>query len=285
MAVRKPTRVETQRTCVLVSFGLAIITNFYYLSGRGVAGDYEGAAFHVEHTAFTPNVLFLLLFWAAAYFAQIAYMHQLFAGSDDSKKAAGLAGWYVVSFNTMHFLWLMFFSHGHFVVAEVVMCLNFLFTASLYFQKRTQTLTPPSLWLTVHMGACAMPFAWTLFGIFWSGAVATHSHSLVGRLFANVFIWVLFAIPTFALLVFADWGFAYASSFLTWGLAVAQILEKTFALQWIFAIIIATLVTIEATIIMFASGFTGLGNNNENVAELLENVRREAGEQSPLIGR
>ncbi|KAK9251116.1 hypothetical protein V1507DRAFT_482593 [Lipomyces tetrasporus] len=128
-----------------------------------------------------------------------------------------------------------------------------------------------------------MPFAWTLFAIFWSGAVAVHSHSLVGRIFANIFIWALLVVPTTALFVFADWSFGYASAFLTWGLAAGQIAEKTFALQWIFAVIIATIITLESAIVMFAPGFTGMAHNSNDLQEVLDNVREGSHEETALI--
>ncbi|KAJ8101720.1 hypothetical protein POJ06DRAFT_69743 [Lipomyces tetrasporus] len=279
----RPNRTQTQRTAVLISFIVSIVVNFFYLSGHGVSGDRHNAVFHLDHTPFTPNYYFLILFWAAAYLAQIAYLHQLFAGVEDSRKAAEEVGWFVTVFNTLHFIWLLFIAHGHSVVAFIVVIFNFLFTGSLYWQKRTHMLHPRNRWLTIHIGAAAMPFAWTLFAIFWSGAVAVHSHSLVGRIFANIFIWALLVVPTTALFVFADWSFGYASAFLTWGLAAGQIAEKTFALQWIFAVIIATIITLESAIVMFAPGFTGMAHNSNDLQEVLDNVREGSHEETALI--
>ncbi|KAK9382731.1 uncharacterized protein V2V93DRAFT_365851 [Kockiozyma suomiensis] len=279
-------RSSVQRLVTLASFTLALITNFYYLGGRGVAGGHQSEAFHLEHTPFTPNIVFLLLFWVASYISQIAFLHQLFAGSSDAKKDASTAAYFLSAFNFLHFLWLLLLAHGHFIVSEVVVVINFLLTGSLYWSKRTHNLSPQLKWLTIHFAASALPFAWTLFAIFWTGAVAVHSHNLFARIIANIFIWVLYLFPTAALLVFADWGFVFASAFLTWGLAVGQIFEKTFALQWIFALIIAALLTVQAAIVLFAEGFKGfLPERTQNSIEDGVNRVQNAvhGEETPLI--
>ncbi|KAK9375573.1 uncharacterized protein V1513DRAFT_24644 [Lipomyces chichibuensis] len=280
----RPNRIQTQRTAVLISFIVSIVINFFYLAGRGIAGENHNAVFHLDHTPFTPNFFFLLLFWAAAYLAQVVYLHQLFAGNESIRKPAEEVGWYVTVFNTLHFIWLLFIAHGHLVVALIIVILNFFFTGGLYWQKRTHIINPPTQWLTIHIGAAALPFAWTLFALFWSGAVAVHSNSLVAHVFANIFIWSLLIVPSTALLVFADWSFGFASAFLIWGLAVGQLVEKTIALQWIFAVIIATIVTIESAIIMIATGFSGLAHSNNDLQEVLENVR-EGHEDAPLMER
>ncbi|KAK9236943.1 hypothetical protein V1525DRAFT_405462 [Lipomyces kononenkoae] len=188
-----------------------------------------------------------------------------------------------IRFNTLHFIWLLFIAHGHFAVALVVAIINFLFISALYWQKRAHTINPPTKWLTIHIGAVAMPFAWTLFALFWSGAVVVHSDNIIAHVFANIFIWSLLIIPTIALLVFADWSFGYASAFLMWGLAVGQFMEKTLALQWIFAFVIAAILTVESALTMLATGFSGLAHTRDNnFDEVLENVR-EGHEDAPLM--
>ncbi|KAK9365368.1 hypothetical protein V1509DRAFT_571098 [Lipomyces kononenkoae] len=128
-----------------------------------------------------------------------------------------------------------------------------------------------------------MPFAWTLFVLFWSGAVTVHSDNVVAHVFAYIFIWPLLIIPTVALLVFADWSFGYASAFLMWGLGVGQFMDMKLALQWIFAFVIAAILTIESALTMFATGFSGLAHPTASgFDEVLENVR-EGHEDAPLM--
>ncbi|KAK7202790.1 hypothetical protein BZA70DRAFT_285040 [Myxozyma melibiosi] len=279
-------RSSVQRLVAVGSFALAIITNFYYLSGRGIAGNHQSEAFHLEYTPFTPNIVFLFFFWIASYLAQVAFLHQLFAGSSDAQKDASQAAYFLSAFNLLHFLWLVLLAHAHFILAEFVVVLNFLLTGALYWSKRTHNLSPPLKWLTIHFAASALPFAWCLFAIFWTGAVAVHAHNLFARIFANIFIWVLYLFPTASLLVFADWGFAFASAFLVWGLAVGQIFVKTFALQWIFALIIAALLTVQGAVVMFATGFKGLlpADTQASIEDGIENVQNAVrGEETPLI--
>ncbi|KAK9451429.1 uncharacterized protein V1518DRAFT_408537 [Limtongia smithiae] len=277
--------LEGQKIVTLLSFILALITSFYYLGGQGVAGGHQADSFHLESTPFSANFVFLLLFWCAEYLAQIAFLHQLFYGTDDAKKDSLLVTNYLSTFNVLHFVWTVLLAHQHFVIAEIAVALNFLLIGALYWSGRTQHLEPPLRYFTIHYSVSALPFAWALFTLFWTGAIAVHSHDLFGRIVANIFIWIFFVVPSGALIVFADWGFAYASAFLTWGIAVQQILVKVIALQWIFAIVIALVITVEAGVTMFTSGFRGLWHRSPGSAQdMLDRVMPVANEETPLVG-
>ncbi|KAK9459447.1 uncharacterized protein V1516DRAFT_679943 [Lipomyces oligophaga] len=274
MPLSSASKNNIQRVAVLLSFGLAAVTTFYYLSGRGIAGGHQSEAFHrIEYTPFTPSVFFVLLYWVAMCIGQIAFLHQFIAGVTDAQKDASRAANFLTLFNVLHFLWLISLANRHFFSALVVMTLSFLLTGTLYWSNRTHNLTPVMRWLTIHLTAAAMPFAWSLFALFWTGAIAAHSHNLFGRLIANIFIWALYVIPTACMITFADWGLGFAEGFLVWGLFVGQILVKTIALQWIFAVIIASLLTVQSGVVLFSTSFKGL----------IGRERHELNEETPLI--
>ncbi|KAK9476857.1 hypothetical protein V1514DRAFT_335597 [Lipomyces japonicus] len=281
-------RAELQRTLAVLAFAVSIVINLYYLSGRGLpAGDdYPSSpAFRLDHTAFTPNVVFVVLFWTATYVSRIAYLHQLFAGPAESKEAAQRVVVPFITFDSLHFLWVLFLAHGHYVLAEIVVILNFATSVLQYLASRTTSLSPLAKWLTIHLGASAFPLAWTLFAVLWTGAVAVHSQSIFSRVLANILIWSLLVFPSLVLVLFADFSFGFASAFLTWGLAVSQVLDKVFGLQWIFAVIIAAIVTVESAILLFAGGAIRLGSRSaQAIDDVLQNVRVEdAQEREPLV--
>lgn len=89
--------------------------------------------------------------------------------------------------------------------------------------------------------------------IFWNGAVLFHVHKLLGRIVANVLVWLLFFIPAAFVVVFNDWGIGITSSVLTFGLGLGQLFTKAFALQWIFGFIISGLLFVLTVVV--ASGW------------------------------
>lgn len=69
----------------------------------------------------------------------------------------------------------------------------------------------------MHLPAIAGPYAWTLFGLFWNGAVAVDSNKLPARIVANVFIWVLFAVGSGHIVSTQDYILGYCLSWLMLG--------------------------------------------------------------------
>lgn len=66
-----------------------------------------------------------------------------------------------------------------------------------------------------------------------------HVHKFVGRVVSNVLIWDFLLAPGLLLVAYNDWGVGFSSAALMFGLGLGQFFTKVFALQWIFAFVIA----------------------------------------------
>lgn len=136
----------------------------------------------------------------------------------------------------------------------------------LYFSHKTFTLRPVGNWLLIHAPLVALPFSWLLYVLFWNGAVWLHIHKTWGRIVANVFIWDFLLVPGLFLLIFNDWAIGFSSSYLMFALAFGQLATKVFALQWIFAFVIAGI------LVVWSAGSMIIGG-----------VRQASGESAPLL--
>lgn len=90
--------------------------------------------------------------------------------------------------------------------------------------------------------------------------------ALVCRVLANVAVWGLIPFAGTFLFAYGDWTVGLATAFLTAGLGVGQLFIKAFALQWIFAFTIMSVVFLSTLAIM-----TPLGS------------RSATGERAPLL--
>lgn len=117
----------------------------------------------------------------------------------------------------------------------------------------------------MHLPAVAGPYAWTLLGLFWNGAVAVNSNGFPARIVANVFIWVIFAMGSTHIVSTQDYILGYCLSWLMLckffkaptkaceseanvrlALAIKQLAIKVIALQWIFAFVIFAIFLVES---------------------------------------
>lgn len=169
--------------------------------------------------------------------------------------AANVATHFILN-NLLNFGWILLWTRNHFWPAEVILVLQFLNLHAAYWRHRR-------LPAFVHLPAVAGPYAWTLLGLFWNGAVAVHSNSLPARIVANVFIWVIFAMGSGHIVATQDYILGYCLSWLMLcmftqhrsfieckanclALAVKQFAVKVIALQWIFAFVIFAVFFIES---------------------------------------
>jgi hypothetical protein len=81
-----------------------------------------------------------------------------------------------------------------------------------------------------------LPLAVLFINVLHNGAVAFHVQGTLGRLLANIFIWIILVIGGGFVIFFRDWVFGFAIAYLTLSLAVEQLAIKVIALQWIFGI-------------------------------------------------
>ncbi|MCJ1354433.1 MAG: hypothetical protein MMC33_004421 [Icmadophila ericetorum] len=122
---------------------------------------------------------------------------------------------------------------SHFWIAELILIINFFNLTTLYFRH-------PYTNRLAHAAVTAGPLAWTYVAIFLTGAAMVGATSLAARIVANVFVWSFLGFGLSFLVAFQDYILGFAMSILTASLAVHQFNKKHFALQWIFAIAIAS---------------------------------------------
>lgn len=97
-----------------------------------------------------------------------------------------------------------------------------------------------------------------------------HVHKFVGRVIANITIWMFLFVPGFFLAVFNDWAVGLSSSALMFSLGVGQVITKAFALQWIFAFVIASVLLVLSLIVAVTGSLTKKSTDTES-APLLQN--------------
>jgi hypothetical protein len=119
---------------------------------------------------------------------QLVYTTHLFSASPESVNLACSVGSHFIFNNLFHFAFIMLFVRSHFILAEILLILNFINLTALYFRHSTHSF--PRVF--VHAPAVSFPLAWTFVAIYWNGAIMVpHSNSLVARIFANVFVWAI----------------------------------------------------------------------------------------------
>jgi hypothetical protein len=79
-----------------------------------------------------------------------------------------------------------------------------------------------------------LPLAVLFIDVLHNGAVAFHVHGTLGRLLANIFIWIILVVGGGFVVFFRDWVFGFAIAYHTLSLALEQLAIKVIALQWIF---------------------------------------------------
>lgn len=121
--------------------------------------------------------------------------------------AANVATHFILN-NVFTFSWILLWTRNYFWGSLIILIAHFINQSFAYWRHR-------GLPAFVHLPAVAGPYAWTLFALFWNGAVAVHSHNLPGRLVANIFIWVILAIGLFDIVIFEDYILGYCLSFLS----------------------------------------------------------------------
>lgn len=144
---------------------------------------------------------------AIIFLSQISYVFHFFSRNAILVTAAANVATHFILNNLLHFGWILLWTRNHFWPAEVILVLQFLNLHAAYWRHRR-------LPAFVHLPAVAGPYAWTLLGLFWNGAVAVHSNSLPARIVANVFIWVIFAMGSGHIVATQDYILGYCLSWL-----------------------------------------------------------------------
>ncbi|EEQ41765.1 hypothetical protein EJF18_80047 [Clavispora lusitaniae] len=262
------------KVATILSWVLAVYATFRYFVGRSPFDKHN--PYHVGDTPYSSNLVFTLLYWAVLFLSQIAFVTQIFLPAADSSSVTNrnaltkLVGWHFTIFNLGVFVWTLLFVKHHYFWSEVILVLNFVNILSLYFTHKTYAITPLSNWFLIHWPTAALPFSWLFYAIFWNGAVLFHVHKFVGRVIANITIWMFLFVPGFFLAVFNDWAVGLSSSALMFSLGVGQVITKAFALQWIFAFVIASVLLVLSLIVAVTGSLTKKSTDTES-APLLQN--------------
>lgn len=83
----------------------------------------------------------------------------------------------------------------------------------------SSTLLPPPAPPFVHIPIVSGPLFWTFMALFWTGAAATSKyafvHTLIARIVANIFIWVILLYGMFFITGAYDYAMGFKLSLLS----------------------------------------------------------------------
>jgi len=223
------------RVLTFITWLLLVTTTFYYVcnvpTDDSLAGHTIFGQNRAHPTPFTLNKIILSIYWDFLFLSQIGYVWALFSSNETYRNAAAGVGSHFILNNLMQFGFVMLFVRSHFWWAELVIVLNFWNLSALYFRH---PVTPRF----IHISVVSGPLAWNFVALYWNGAIAFHSDTLVARILANVAIWSILVYGLFFLVVYKDYTMGFELSVLTAALGVSQFLDKIIAFQWIFAFVI-----------------------------------------------
>ncbi|KAH7382409.1 hypothetical protein DE146DRAFT_760251 [Phaeosphaeria sp. MPI-PUGE-AT-0046c] len=234
-----------------ISYLLLLVTTFYYTFNKPHEGHHPHGRIweHNYSTPFAQSAIITSIYWLALFILQLVYAWSLYASDQTYVVAAANIGTHYVASNLLLFGFVHLWVRSHFVLAELLIVVNFFNLSFAYFRHSTT----PRL---IHIGTVSGPLAWNFVALYWVGAVMVHTNHQVARLVANVFIWGYLAYGTFFLAAYKDYTMGYALSILSFSTGVGQFLTKphVLQLQWIFAFTIGGLLFVLAS----AVGLPGL---------------------------
>jgi hypothetical protein len=126
---------------------------------------------------------------------QVGYLWHLFSTNTAYVNAAAGVGSHFIFNNLLQFGFVMLFVRSHFILAELLLIINFFNLSSLYFRY-------PLLPRFIHIPAVSGPLAWAFVALFWEGAITTHSEGLAARILANIAIWAILLYGLFFLVTY-----------------------------------------------------------------------------------
>jgi len=259
--------ITAYRILTLVSWIIQFVTTWYYFSNAPTDGKHHHTLFGWDATPFSLNSVFVGLYWIVLWILQLVYVWHLFQSDEVAVDSAAAVGSHFISYNLLQFAWVMLWTRGHTVIAEIFLLVNFFNLLAAYLRYPTA----PRL---IHLPVSAMPLTFTFFMILWDGAIMVHCHSTLCRILANIAIW---SIPLYAgtfLLVFKDYYVGFATAFLAAGLGVGQFFTKVVALQWPFAFAVMAIVFVFSLVVAIP-GILGRDSGAE--------ASGRSGERAPLL--
>jgi len=244
--------VVTYKIFTILSWLLVVVASVYY-SFNAPHDDrkhWRNTIWgHNRPTPFALNVVITSIYWIVLFFLQLGYVWHFFSSNADFVNAAAGVGSHFILNNLLQFAFVMLFVRGHFILAELILILNFFNLTSLYFRHNTH----PRF---IHIPVVSWPLAWTFVALYWDGAIASNATGLAARIVANVAIWAILVFGLFFLITFKDYTIGFALSVLSAAIAVEQFFIKIIALQWIFAFVIMGVLFL-ATLVVAVPGIFG----------------------------
>jgi len=185
-----------------VSYLLLLITALYYTFN---APSHSGRFWHHNHaTPFAQSSIFTSIYILLLFALQLLYQYALYTAHAGA--ATPLAPPFAAS-NLLLFGFVHLFVRSHYVLAELLLLVNFFNLSFLYFGHSTA----PRF---MHVGVVSGPLAWNFAALYWCGALAVTHNGFVARIVANVFIWGWAGYGVFFLVAYKDYTMGYALSVL-----------------------------------------------------------------------
>ena len=131
----------------------------------------------------------------ALFISQIGYVWSLFSSNTEYVTAAAGVGSHFIFNNLLQFAFVMLFVRGHYIWAEIITIVNFFNLSTLYFRHNTN----PRF---IHIPVASGPLAWTFVALYWNGAIAVGSNTLVARILANIAVWGILVYGGFFLVTY-----------------------------------------------------------------------------------
>ncbi|KAJ9635958.1 hypothetical protein H2199_008312 [Coniosporium tulheliwenetii] len=229
--------IITYKILTALSWLLVVVTSIYYTFEAPHDGKHKHERHTIwgqnrhHHTPFAMNSVITSVYWLVLYIMQIGYAWHLYSGNEVYVRAACNVGSHFIAHNLLLFGFIMLWVRGHFVIAEVLLIINFFNLSAAYFRH---SKTPRF----IHIPVVSGPLAWNFVALYWCGAAMVHAHGLPARILANIAIWGILAYGVFFLAAFKDYTMGFELSVLAAALGVSQFLTHAIAFQWIFAFII-----------------------------------------------
>jgi len=206
-------------------------------------------------TPFTTNSIFTAAFWLFLYILQLGFIATHWSAStslrETNVKTVHLT---FAAFNLIQFGWALLWVHKHFILSELLLIANLLIIFRLYIRlgHKLDRVNSTSLARLVFIEAptARLPLAVLFIDVLHNGAVAFHVHGTIGRLLANIFIWIILLVGGGFVVFFRDWVFGFAIAYHTLSLALEQLAIKVIALQWIFAFVISGTVALLSVFVL-----------------------------------
>ncbi|KAI0204907.1 DUF1774-domain-containing protein [Astrocystis sublimbata] len=241
------TSVLTYKILTLVTWLLSVVVSFYYTLHSPDDGVWSRRKIWKQndhyHTAFRMNHIIASVYWVILFVLQGGYIAHLFSGNVERVNSACAVGSHFILNNLFHFAFVMLFVRSLFGWAELFIVLNFINLSSLYFRHNAYARF-------IHWPVVSGPLAWTFVAIYWNGAIMVpHAHSLVARIFGNIFIWSILVYGLFFIIIYKDYTMGLNLSILSAAIGVSQFFVQTIALQWIFAFTIMAVLFVATVVI------------------------------------